>query len=257
VSSPWRHLALPPPCGASAVVVGAALLLLLAAPSAIAETSGPRRFDRVGVPGDSAVRVRPGASDDARVLVYLPGKCGNPEAPFEAFPAAAAAAGTLVVVEGSIRCPGSRRRRWESDLAAIDRRVRRAVQAVATARGGSEKGKPLDQETATILGYSEGALRAEGLARRFPERYPAAVIMASPRKPAALSFERSRRVAFVVGERDRRDLMVEGAGDAQKVNKNVRLFLLPGATHGTYGPAGERVMGEVLGFVGERARKGD
>jgi pimeloyl-ACP methyl ester carboxylesterase len=249
-----RHLRLS--CTAiGAVVVG--LLLAVSAPPAIAETSTPPRFELVSVPGDNSVRVRAGAADDPRVLVYLPGKCGNPEAPFDAFPSAAASAGTLVVVEGSIRCPGSRRRRWEPDLAAIDRRIRRAVQAVAAARGEGERAKGLDQTTATILGYSEGALRAEGLARSFPQRYPTAVVMASPRKPAAQSFVQSRRVAFVVGEKDRRDLMVDGAGDAEKVNRHVRLFLLPGATHGTYGPAGEQVMGEVLAFVGAAARQAD
>lgn len=220
--------------------------VLSATPPALAVVPAKPAFDVVKVPGDASVRVRRGASSDRRVLVYLPGKCGNPEAPFEAFPEAAASSGTLVVVEGSIRCPGSQRRRWEPDLVAIDARIRRAVEAVSGADG---KDNVLDQNVATILGYSEGALRAEGLARRFPDRYPAAVIMASPRKPSADSFDRSRRVAFVVGERDRRDLMVDGAKEAEAKRAPVRLFLLPGATHGTYGPEGERVMGEVLGFV--------
>ena len=202
-------------------------------------------FERVGVAGDTEAFAVYGALDDPRVLVYLPGKCGDPAAPFRAFPAAAKAHGTLVVVQGDIPCPGSTRRRWGPDIVKIAGRIDEAVAAVSRARQGTA----LAAHERTILGYSEGALRAEALASRFPSTYPAAVLLASPRKPAVVSFARTRRVAFVVGTRDRQDLMTDGAREAQAAGRGVKLFLLPDATHGTYGPLAEDVMTDVLRFA--------
>lgn len=223
----------------------------LAVAPGLARADGESPLVRIAVPADRGAYAIFGAPTDARVLVYLPGKCGNAMAPIEAFPGAARAHGTLVVVEGDIPCPRSTRRRWGPDIAAIDRRLRAAVEAVSTARitAGGPTTVPLDQQRATVLGYSEGALRAESLARQLPERYPAAVILASPRKPLASSFARSSRVAFVVGANDRKDEMRDGAEDTRKAGRTSRFFLLPGATHGKYGPEGERVMSEVLDFV--------
>lgn len=220
----------------------------------LARADGDGGLVRVPVPDDRGALAIFGAPTDARVLVYLPGKCGNARAPIEAFPEAARAHGTLVVLEGDIPCPRSTRRRWGSDITAIDRRVRAAVDAVSAARvsGGSPGIVPLDPRRATVLGYSEGALRAESLARQFPDRYPTAVILASPRKPSAASFARTDRVAFVVGANDRKDEMRDGAEDTRKAGRTSRFFLLPAATHGKYGPEGERVMAEVLDFVGSR-----
>lgn len=230
------------------LTIAASALLTVPRP-ARAEGEGP--LVRVPVPDDRGALAVFGAPTDNRVLVYLPGKCGNAMAPITAFPEAARAHGTLVVLEGDIPCPRSTRRRWGPDIAAIDRRVRAAVEAVSSTRRTSDASTvALDERRATVLGYSEGALRAESLARQFPERYPTAVILASPRKPSAGSFARSDRVAFVVGANDRKDEMREGADETHKAGRPSRFFLLPGATHGKYGPDGERVMNEVLDFVG-------
>jgi predicted esterase len=208
-------------------------------------------FVRVDVRDDRAALVLFGDPADDRVLVYLPGKCGNAHAPLQAFPRAARAHGTLVVVEGDVPCPGSSRRRWGPDITKIDARVRAAVSAVSDAkrRAQGEATRPLDSFEATVLGYSEGALRAESLAKHFPRRYPSAVILASPRKPSAASFVQTSRVAFAVGDHDAREHMIEGAQETSRAGRTARFFLLPGATHGQYGPEGERVMSEILDFV--------
>ena len=200
--------------------------------------------EAVAVPGDSPAFVRPGKEGSREVLLYLHGRCGNPFAGARSFPEAAAARGTMVIVLGDDRCPNSSRRRWSGDMKHNQARIDAALAAVAASLG-----RDLDRQSLTAIGYSEGALKAEQLARLFPERYPRVLLIGSPRPPSPHNLGKTRAIATLVGERDAQQDMRAGTKALEKAGRNVRFWLLPGARHGQYGPEGERVMGEALDWV--------
>ncbi len=227
------------------MLVGGALLA--ATPATGDERAAPRRGEHatVPVPGDQPAFVVHGAPDDARVLVYLHGRCGDPLAGIRAFADEASERGTLVSVQADLPCPERKgRRRWSGDVARAAARVEAAIAAVAAARG-----RPLASSGRTIIGYSEGALRAESIAKRLPLVYPRAVLLASPRAPRGDSFTRGSRVALVVGQLDVQAEMRAGDAHLAQAGVDHHLFTLPGARHGTYGTDGRRAMREVLGWL--------
>jgi predicted esterase len=207
----------------------------------------PARFaaglpTNVRVPGDRSVEVAFGAIGDRRVIVYLHGVCGRIEA-FRAWERAAVEHGTVVALRGDEPCEGTGRFRWGPDVAHIDARVRAAVRAVAVARG-----EPLDDAAVTVIGYSQGSLRAAALARRFPDRYRRVVLAAAPTTPSPAGLS-GARTALVAGGLDRRQHLFEASRAFRAAGIAASYFELPGARHGEYGPDGERAMGEVLAWL--------
>lgn len=202
----------------------------------------------IAVEGDVPAFAVPGAGSE--VLLYLPGRCGDPFAGVRSFPRAAAAHGTLLVVQGDQPCPDRKgRRRWTIDARRIQARIDAAVEAAST-----QLGRPLAGKQLTLIGYSEGALRAELLARSFPHRYPRVVLGGEPRTPAAQSLAGAKAVVTLAGEHDVQGPMREGAERLAKAGLTSRFFLLPRARHGQYGPESERVMGEALDWLFEHGR---
>ena len=216
-------------------------------PSALGRVdSGNQSYVDVRVPLDRRAHVVWGADDDPRAVVYLPGHCGNDLA-FTDWATAARPHGTLVALLGDIACPGQGRFRWGPDLATIDHRIVAALAAVGAARG-----RRLDSDVVTLVGYSEGALRAEGLAHRFPGRYRVVALAGLPRPPRRDKLEHVRAAAVVAGEWDRARTMREATGALAAAGLPARFFELPGARHGEYGPDGTRVLGEALQWLAER-----
>lgn len=201
------------------------------------------------VPGDRTVQVLHGAPGDPgrRVLVYLHGRCGDVHA-FSSWASAAVAHGTLVALLGDVPCKGSTRFRWGDDVGQIHRRVLAALGAVGAARG-----EPLNTASLTVIGYSEGALKAEALVRRYPLIYRRALLVAGPRAPASDSLEARGAAVIIAGARDRRDHLREAARAMERSGQLVTYMELPGAHHGEYGPEGARVMGEALRWVSDKA----
>lgn len=188
------------------------------------------------VEGSRAVLVDRGAD---RAIVYLHGRCGDPQG-FKSWAPAVRAIGTLVGVGGTIACGAGERTRYGGDIAALDRRIGRALEAVF----GKPPSRPL-----LLVGYSEGASRAEALAARFPERYRRIALGGPPRAPEPASFEGAEAVAVVTGELDRREAVRAEAERLRAAGVPARFFVLPAAGHGSYGPEGARVMGDVLGWL--------
>lgn len=206
----------------------------------------PHKGDLATVPveGDRDAFVVHGDDGDTRVLVYLHGRCGDPHAGIKAFANEVAGFGTLVSVQADLTCPDRKGRfRWSGDVDKAARRIDAAVKAVSKTRK-----VPLDDKR-TLIGYSEGALRAESLAKRLPETYPRAILLASPKAPEGASFTRSTRVALVVGERDVQADMRLGDESLAKAGVDHKLFTLPGARHGTYGTDAPRVMTELFTWL--------
>jgi predicted esterase len=201
------------------------------------------------IPGDRTVQVLHGPPGDPgqRVLVYLHGRCGDVHA-FRSWASAAVAHGTLVALLGDVPCKGSTRFRWGDDVAQIHRRVLAAIGAAGAARG-----EPLNTVSLTVIGYSEGALKAEALVRRYPSIYRRALLVAGPRAPASNSLEARGAAVLIAGARDRRDHLREAARGMERSGQLVTYMELPGAHHGEYGPEGARVMSEALRWVSDRA----
>ena len=201
------------------------------------------------VPADKTVQVLHGAPGDPgrRVLVYLHGRCGDVHA-FRSWASAAMAHGTLVALLGDVRCKGSTRFRWGDDVRQIHRRILAAIGAVGAARG-----EPLHTASLTVIGYSEGALKAEALVRRYPSIYRRALLIAGPRAPAIDSLEARGAAVIMAGARDRRDHLREAARVMERSGQLVTYMELPDARHGDYGPEGARVMGEALRWVSDKA----
>jgi predicted esterase len=205
----------------------------------------PPGVQAIAVPQDTPVYALPGAGTTPEVVVYLHGHCGDPLAGLRSFPKAASEAGTLLSVQGDIPCKGRPgRRRWSTDAAGIQRRVDAAIEAAS--RG---LGRPLKAAEVTLMGYSEGALRAELLATTFPARYPRVILGGEPRAPRAAGFTPQQAVATLAGERDAQQPMREGAKALEEAGVRARFWVLPQARHGQYGPAAEQVLGEVFGWL--------
>lgn len=199
------------------------------------------RTVEVNVPGDAPVLAVPG--DTPTPIVYLHGKCGDPTA-FLAWARVGARFGTILSLRGDIRCKGSARSRWTEDTAKLDRRITKAIGAAR-----SELGLELDAARRIVVGYSQGALRAESLSTRFPARYPQAVLIAGPRAPRPTSLRASESVLFVAGDHDARGHLVEAAQKLEQAGRRARFLELPDARHGEYGSAPETVFSEGLGWL--------
>lgn len=195
----------------------------------------------VEVAGDRPVLVVPGAGKVP--IVYLHGRCGDPTA-FRAWAEAASKFGTLISFVGDKRCKHSARTQWSSDTAALDRRVTAAIRAVEAALA-----LELDEEHRVVVGYSQGALKAEALATQFPARYPRAALIGGPRAPRDESLRKSESVLLMAGDRDARDHLREASRKLQKRGKRARYLELPGAAHGEYGPEAEPTMAAALDWL--------
>jgi pimeloyl-ACP methyl ester carboxylesterase len=176
--------------------------------------------------GDRKVLVVPGETRTA--IVYLHGRCGDPTA-FEAWAPAGRKFGTILSLEGDVKCKGGRTK-WAGDVARLDARI---TAAIAQAR--AELGLDIAEEPRVVVGYSQGSLRAEALATRFPKRYPRAVLIAGPRAPKDTSLGSTEAVLFLVGDHDVRGPLHEAAEKLESHGKNARYLELKDARHGDYG----------------------
>lgn len=196
----------------------------------------------VPVPDDlPAFVVRGGRADGARML-FVPGMCVHPAGYAMSFQHTAASRGQLVAVQGDVSCGGDGAfRRWSSDLEAMDRRI---VAAFHAAGLGEPRG-------VIVIGYSQGAERAEKLVARFPERYSAAVLMSSPVTPSPARLARAGAVALMAGTLEAQGAMSGAVGPLRRAGVPAAYFPIPGARHGQMGEHPEETMREALDFVEE------
>ena len=206
----------------------------------------PPNFTLVDAGTDRPIRVLPAAVPSRRVLVYLHGYCGDVNA-VGAFVPAAAAHGTLIALLGDLPCkdkPG--RFKWSTDTHALDVRIQRAIRLVNRAQG-----LDLDARDVTLFGYSQGAVRAESLARYYAKRYPRVILGGPPRRPRIEHFKHAQTIAVFGGEKEDTRDMLGGADDLRAAGFQAHFFLLPGVDHGDFGGelAGNRALAEILSFV--------
>jgi pimeloyl-ACP methyl ester carboxylesterase len=205
------------------------------------------RIVDLDVPSDLGVRVLHAKAPLERAIVYLHGMCSTSHGADRWAPLAGDY-GTLVMLRAETPCGDRPGNKWTKDPAILQARIDRALDAVRAARGGH-----LDRERLAILGYSQGAHRAELLAQTYPERYPWVMLGGPPEAALPEHFRGVERLAIFGGELENTQHMRRGAERVAASGVPTRYFVLPGAYHGDYGPDGRRVMLEVLEWALGRA----
>lgn len=202
---------------------------------------GPVRTVDVPVPGDLPAVVVHGAREQRKSMLFIPGMCVHPGGYVMSFQHAAAARGMLVAVQGDVSCGGDgSMRRWSYDLEAMNRRIDAAFQAAGL-------GEPRD---VVVIGYSQGAERAEKLVARWPEKYSRAVLIASPVAPSPRLLGRARAVALMAGTLDIAQPKMRGAvAPLARAGVPAAYFAIPNARHGQMGDTPEETMRRALDFV--------
>lgn len=177
-------------------------------------------------------------------LVFLHGMCGHGLGYAQAFQFSAARFGTLIAPQADVVCGKGPWAKWSGDLVALDARITAAFRAL---------GVPEPLQGVVVLGYSQGATRAEALARRWPQRYTRLVSMAAPRAPSPRGLSLDSAV-MMAGSRDRQDLMKAGARALLAAGIPTTYMVIPGATHGAMGPTPEETMGKALAWLFQHSR---
>lgn len=228
-----------------AALPDAAGLAVTAAPIENPNDPGPARTVDVPVVGDLPAFVVRGAKAHRAPMLFIPGMCVHPGGYVSSFQHTAAARGDLVAVQGDISCGGDgANRRWSYDLDAMDLRIDAAFKAAGL-------GEPRD---VIVIGYSQGAERAEKLVARWPTKYSSAILIASPTVPAPSLLVRADAVALMAGTLDAQAPMRGAVEPLRRAGVAAAFFSIPGARHGQMGERPEDSMREALDFVEESRR---
>jgi pimeloyl-ACP methyl ester carboxylesterase len=178
-------------------------------------------------------------------LVFLHGMCGHGLGYAQSFQRSAAQRGTLIAPQADVSCGNGPWARWSKDIAALDRRITATFRTL---------GHPEPIRDIIVIGYSQGATRAEALAREYPDVYTRLVVMGGPYAANPRGLESLRALVAMAGERDRRDLMQASARSLAAVGVPATFLLIPEATHGSMGPHPEETMDDMLTWLSEHER---
>jgi predicted esterase len=172
-------------------------------------------------------------------LVFIHGMCGHALGYAQSFARSAAQHGTLIAPQGDVLCDGTPLAKWSLDTAALDARIVSAFHALGFA-------DPIEDVTA--IGYSQGANRAEALARKWPTRYTRLILMAGPTKVLPYGLE-VRSAVMMAGTLDRQDLMQASSKAFLAAGRRARYLPLPNARHGAMGDNPEASMSSALDWL--------
>jgi len=209
--------------------------------------TGPIRIEVLDEAADPPTFVMRGAPHGTAPMVFLHGMCGHGLGYAQSFQRSAARKGLLIAPQGDVKCGRGPWAKWSGDVSALNARIEASFRAL-----GLEA-----LEDVLVMGYSQGATRAEQLARKYPERYTRVILMGAPQATSARGLERLRGAVMMAGERDRQDLMKAGARALAAADIPATFQIIPEARHGAMGPTPEKTMGEALDwlFANQRARK--
>ena len=202
--------------------------------------TGPVRVEVLDPQATPATYVVRGAELGTGRLVFLHGMCGHALGYAQSFQFAAAKRGRLVAPQADVVCGEGPWAKWSRDVKAQHERIERAFVALGDS-------PPIDD--ICVIGYSQGATRAEALAREFPDNYSRLISIGAPGVANPQGLTHLRAALMMAGERDRQDLMKTGAQrlTAAKIRSEFRI--IPEATHGSMGPHPEQTMEEALDWV--------
>lgn len=215
--------------------------------SSVASVGRPPRpigVETVPIAGDLPAFVFRGTPVAGRPMVFLSGVCTHPVGYVQSFQGTAAAHGDVVTIQGDVSCGGNGAlRQWSADLDAMDRRIEAALRA-----SGLAVEAPLG---VTVIGYSQGAERAERLVARWPARYSSAVFIASPIVPSPRDLAKASAVVLMAGTLESQANMRSAVGPLTRAGIPATFIELPGARHGQLGPEPSGPMGRALDFLDE------
>ncbi|HEY6557778.1 MAG TPA: hypothetical protein VI072_10910 [Polyangiaceae bacterium] len=209
-------------------------------------TLGPIRMELLDANDAAPMYVLRGAPKGTDRLVFLHGMCGHALGYAQSFQFSAAKHGSLIAPQGDRLCGSGPWAMWSGDLDALDARI------VAAFRALGEKDPVND---IVIMGYSQGATRAEALARKWPERYTRLISLGAPRAASSRGLEHLRSAVMMAGELDRKDQMKAGVRALRAARVPATFIEIPGARHGAMGKTPERTMGEALDWLRANAAK--
>ena len=203
----------------------------------------PGVFTSVEVTGDAALAVNYARAGIGRAIVYLHGACGDMQAP-RAWSSVSIEVGTLIALRGDRSCGKNDRYYWGPDTRQLESRVRVALARVAELRGAT-----FEPDDVVLMGYSQGAARAQELHARHPELYPRVILAGIPVAPSAKHLAGARGVAVLGGQLELTTHMRTGVWALEANDIPVRFALFPKAAHGEFGPDAERVMSEAFEWL--------
>ncbi|MCB9606205.1 MAG: hypothetical protein H6716_06420 [Polyangiaceae bacterium] len=235
--------AAPPNTAASASTAPSDALKPEAPPPSLPPGIVPGEVVKLSVPGDKPVLVAHAAASVRLAAIYLHGVCGDIDA-IRSWANAASEHVTLIALYADERCGSGGRHRWTANTIAQERRIEAALAAVKQARGGQ-----LDSERAVLFGYSQGALRALALHTNTPKRYPWLILGGLPTETPASRVSGVQRLALIAGEREAKSHIEATAQHFAQGGVDSKLFLLPRAGHGQYGPEAPQVMSGVFAWL--------
>jgi predicted esterase len=177
-------------------------------------------------------------------LVFLHGMCGHGMGYAQSFQFAAARWGRLVAPQGDVTCGKGPWAQWSTDLEALDRRIVDSFMQLG-----------LEPEQITLIGYSQGASRAEQLIRKYPERYRYLISIGAPQAVSPSGLRQLRGAVMLAGEHDRQDQMRTGVTVLEKQGIPTTFMELPGARHGAMGKNPEKSMESALDWLYAHAKR--
>lgn len=203
-------------------------------------------IEEIAVAGDLPVYVVRAAGGVApRRAVFLTGSCTTPLTYLRVVRAAAADHGGIVALQGDKTCRDGTRR-WSPDTLATSARIDAALRAAG-----------IDDATdVTLVGYSQGAERAEWLAHRFPLKYTRFVLMAGPVVPSRTRFAEARAVVTLAGFGDVRENMADGARRLRRAAIPAIYMEIPGLQHGELSPAAGAIVAKAFDWLEANALAG-
>jgi pimeloyl-ACP methyl ester carboxylesterase len=202
--------------------------------------SGPVRVEALDPAAAPATFVVRGAGLGPGRLVFLHGMCGHALGYAQSFQVAAAKRGRLVAPQADVVCGEGPWAKWSRDVKALHERIERAFVELGDS-------PPIDD--ICVIGYSQGATRAEALAREFPDSYSRLISIGAPGVANPYGLTHLRAALMMAGARDRLDLMKEGAKRLARAKVRAEFRIIPEATHGSMGPHPEQTMQEALDWV--------
>ncbi|MGC4069254.1 MAG: hypothetical protein QM784_32315 [Polyangiaceae bacterium] len=193
------------------------------------------------------VYVLRGGAQGPGKLVFLHGMCGHGLGYAQAFQYSAAKKGTLIAPQGDLSCGGPWSK-WSSNISALDARIQTTFRKLGFA-------DPIVD--VVVIGMSQGATRAEALARNYPKRYTRLISMAAPTSLRPFDLPNLDGAVLMAGERDRRDLMRASERALKSSGVPAQFMLIPEATHGAMGPTPELTMGAALDWLWQNAKRAE
>ncbi len=224
---------------ARAAVLGS---LAIVSTSVGAGATAVSEVETLPVPGDLPVSVIRGAPGTTLKMVFLHGRCARGIGYVKSFESAAMQRGTLVAPDGDVACDAGPSRKWSLDTDKLDARVNAAFRAAGEA-------DPATIRDILVIGYSQGAVLAESLAERWPDRYSRVILIGGPGTPSATRLQAIRGAVTMAGDRDMQEKMRTGARVLAEAHIPSMFFVLPDAAHGEMGSRPEDVMGDALDWL--------